>query len=76
MSMDGVNENDAEECDACDAVDDICAYHRGVAAGIQMLASAFFFLSTDPEVAMETAATVKKFRMELANKNLSKRLNG
>lgn len=66
-----INEVDSEECDACDAGEDPCTYHRGVAAGIGMMSSALAFLASDPEVAMETAARVQRLRDDLRASVLS-----
>ncbi|MCT2299768.1 hypothetical protein M3G04_02435 [Dietzia cinnamea] len=41
---------DAEDCDACTEVQDLCHFHRGVAEGVGMVAEKLAAIATDPDL--------------------------
>lgn len=41
---------DAEDCEACEAVQDLCRYHRGVNDGVEWLATRLAAVARDPEI--------------------------
>ena len=47
---DKVNRNDAEDCEACSDIENLCLYHEGQIAGERALARLIQRVLDDPEI--------------------------
>lgn len=57
-----VNEADIYECEACEHIDAVCAYHLGVSAGVSFVAAFLADFGADPEVYLHEARKWKRVR--------------
>ena len=64
--LDAADTSDYEECDACNAVLDICPIHRAGMAGSQQITELLQFILEDPEWAWHGMQNIKKQRVKTA----------
>lgn len=62
------NRDDAENCNACTAVNDVCPYHRGVADGIAYLHRVIEAVVDEPELAHGALSDYRRIQQEEAER--------